>query len=128
MKAKWAFYLGVADPDYIKRADENRQTRYRIVEEELIRVWLQKRHGKEKRFRIYTGHLTTTQERERLWPLDRQVAAAYRQLRPYCDSLPDGQVQSLDDGFNAGEPYYPLSWLIADILENNIAVPQRRLA
>ena len=69
MKAKWAFYLGVADPDYIKRADENRQTRYRIVEEELIRVWLQKRHGKEKRFRIYTGHLTTTQERERLWPL-----------------------------------------------------------
>lgn len=65
MKAKWAFYLGVADPDYIKRADENRQTRYRIVEEELIRVWLQKRHGKEKRFRIYTGHLTTTQERER---------------------------------------------------------------
>lgn len=96
MKAKWAFYLGVADPDYIKRADENRQTRYRIVEEELIRVWLQKRHGKEKRFRIYTGHLTTTQERERLWPLDRQVAAAYRQLRPYCDSLPDGQVQSLE--------------------------------
>ena len=75
-----------------------------------------------------TGHLTTTQERERLWPLDRQVAAAYRQLRPYCDSLPDGQVQSLDDGFNAGEPYYSLSWLIADILENNIAVPQRRLA
>ena len=72
--------------------------------------------------------LTTTQERERLWPLDRQVAAAYRQLRPYCDSLPDGQVQSLDDGFNAGEPYYSLSWLIADILENNIAVPQRRLA
>ena len=69
MKAKWAFYLGVADPDYIKRADENRQTRYRLVEEELIRVWLQKRHGKEKRFRIYTGHLTTTQERERLWPL-----------------------------------------------------------
>ncbi len=55
---------------------------------------------------------------------DRQVAAAYRQLRPYCDSLPDGQVQSLDDGFNAGEPYYSLSWLIADILENNIAVPQ----
>lgn len=94
----------------------------------VIRVWLQKRHGKEKRFRIYTGHLTTTQERERLWPLDRQVAAAYRQLRPYCDSLPDGQVQSLDDGFNAGEPYYSLSWLIADILENNIAVPQRRLA
>ena len=39
---------------------------------------------------------------------DRQVAAAYRQLRPYCDSLPDGQVQSLDDGFNAGEPYYSL--------------------
>ena len=77
---------------------------------------------------INTGHLATTQERERLWPLDRQVAAAYRQLRPYCDSLPDGQVQSLDDGFNAGEPYYSLSWLIADILENNIAVPQRRLA
>ena len=39
MKAKWAFYLGVADPDYIKRADENRQTRYRIVEEELISAY-----------------------------------------------------------------------------------------
>ena len=94
MKAKWAFYLGVADPDYIKRADENRQTRYRIVEEELIRVWLQKRHGKEKRFRIYTGHLTTTQERERLWPLDRQVAAAYRQLRPV---VPE-KLRTLDHG------------------------------
>ncbi len=124
MKAKWAFYLGVADPDYIKRADENRQTRYRIVEEELIRVWLQKRHGKRETF----SHLHRPSDHHtgkgKVMAPDRQVAAAYRQLRPYCDSLPDGQVQSLDDGFNAGEPYYSLSWLIADILENNIAVPQ----
>lgn len=113
----------LADPDYIKQAGENRQTRYRIVEGELIRVWLQKKRGKEKRFRIHTGHPTTTQERERAMATDQQTTAAYRRLSPYCDSLPDSQTQSLDDGLDAEEPYYALSWLIADILENDVTVP-----
>ena len=58
---------------------------------------------------------------------DRQASAAYRRLRPYCDSLPEDQIQSLDDGFDAGEPYYALSWLIADILENGVNVPKDTL-
>ena len=68
-KVKWAVMETVADPDCVKPAGENRQTRYKIVEDELIRVWLQKKRGKEKRFRIHTGHPTTIQERERLWHL-----------------------------------------------------------
>ena len=52
---------------------------------------------------------------------------AYEQLRPYANSLPESQIFALDEGLNAGESYLALSWLIADLLENNIDVPKELL-
>lgn len=54
---------------------------------------------------------------------DTQCEAAYRRLRPYCDGAvaPD-ELESLDSGLT-DEPYYALSWLIADILGNHVDTP-----
>lgn len=75
-KVRWAVMEAVAAPDYVKTAGANRENRYKMVDDVLIRVWLQKKRGNDQRFRIHTGHPTTQQEREMLWPL------ISRQLKP----------------------------------------------
>ncbi|GAA0634888.1 hypothetical protein [Bifidobacterium pullorum] len=54
---------------------------------------------------------------------DTQCKTAYGRLRPYCDGSiePDG-LELLDSGLS-DEPYYALSWLIADILSHDTSVP-----
>jgi len=66
-KIQWAVKETAADPDIILPAGMNREYRYKMIGYDLIRVWLQKKRGKEKRFRIYAAYPTTLQEKERLW-------------------------------------------------------------
>lgn len=54
---------------------------------------------------------------------DEEAFPLYRELRPYCDALAEDLLQGLDTGFAAGEYYYALSWLIADVLEHDLDVP-----
>lgn len=54
---------------------------------------------------------------------DAHLVETYRALREPCDGLlPDESLDDYDASVNE-EPYYTLSWLIADILENNTPVP-----
>lgn len=52
---------------------------------------------------------------------------AYSRLRPHCTGTIDADsLESLDIGLNE-EPYYTLSWLIADILDDDVDVPKDAL-
>lgn len=52
------------------------------------------------------------------------ITEAYGTLRGLCDGIiPEDRLNGDDDGFEAGERYYALSWLIADILEQNAEIP-----
>lgn len=53
------------------------------------------------------------------------IAETYGTLRDLCDGLiSEDCLNGNDDGFKAGERYYALSWLIADILEQNVEIPE----
>lgn len=58
---------------------------------------------------------------------DEEAFPLYRELRPYCDALDEELLQDLDTGFESGEYYYALSWLIADVLEHDLNVPRNVL-
>lgn len=58
---------------------------------------------------------------------DAKAFPLYKELRPYCDALDEEMLWGLDTGFEAGEYYYALSWLIADVLEHGIDVPRNVL-
>lgn len=65
---KHAVMESVADPDLTRTTKDGlRENRYRMVYDQLIRVWLQKRRSTHGRFMINTAHMTTDQEREALW-------------------------------------------------------------
>lgn len=60
----------VASPDLVKSMkDGNREERYRLVDEEIIRVWLQKKRNTHGRFMINTAFPTMGKEKERAWRL-----------------------------------------------------------
>ena len=56
------------------------------------------------------------------------ITEAYGTLRGLCNSvIPEDRLNGDDDGFEAGERCYALSWLIADILEQNADISQDML-
>lgn len=66
-KIKWAVMQAVIDPDKTREYDANRQKCDRIVEDQIIRVWLQKTRATHGRYAIWTAYPITGQEREKLW-------------------------------------------------------------
>jgi hypothetical protein len=56
---------------------------------------------------------------------DQQVMAAYRKLLPFLQqALGEEQVNSLNQGIAAGEPYEALGWLMSSINQPGITVPK----
>ena len=121
-KIKWAVEETVVAPDLVIPGGRERQTLYKIVEDEIIRVWLQKHRRSIHRPHGTPGRASAKGE---AMATDSQCEAAYRWLRPYCDVLEE--AEELDYGLAAGEQYYALSWLISAILENHATVPQEPL-
>ncbi|OFQ96666.1 hypothetical protein [Alloscardovia sp. HMSC034E08] len=59
---------------------------------------------------------------------DREYEEAYQQLKKYCAGTPVvDEFVDLDEGADAGEQYYSLSWLFASILEHQVAIPRNVL-
>jgi hypothetical protein len=67
-KIKYAVLETIADPEFVRTtADGLRESRYRMVDDQYIRAWLQKRRNTRGRFMVNTAHVTTDEEKERLW-------------------------------------------------------------
>ena len=54
-------------PDLVIPGGGERQTLYKIVEDEIIRVWLQKTRNTGGRFTVHTAHPVVPQQKEKLW-------------------------------------------------------------
>lgn len=66
-KIKWAVEETVVAPDIVIPGGEQRRTLYKIVEDEIIRVWLQKTRNTGGRFSVHTAHPVVPQQKEKLW-------------------------------------------------------------
>ena len=56
---------------------------------------------------------------------DQQAAQAFRRLRPYLAPVMDEwELTALDGGFEAGEPYFALSYAVASIPSYQVDVPR----
>lgn len=66
-KIKWAVEETVVAPDLVIPAGRERQTLYKIVEDEIVRVWLQKTRNTGGRFTVHTAHPVVPQQKEKLW-------------------------------------------------------------
>lgn len=66
-KIKWAVEETVVAPDLVIPGGGERQTLYKIVEDEIIRVWLQKTRNTGGRFTVHTAHPVVPQQKEKLW-------------------------------------------------------------
>lgn len=66
-KIKWAVEETVVAPDLVIPGGRERQTLYKIVEDEIIRVWLQKTRNTGGRFTVHTAHPVVPQQKEKLW-------------------------------------------------------------
>jgi hypothetical protein len=66
-KIKWAVMQTVTDPQRTREYDANREKRDRIVDGQIIRVWLQKTHATQRRYTVWTAYPISEQERARLW-------------------------------------------------------------
>lgn len=68
---KWAVKETVVNPDLPPKmsGDSARQKRVKIIEDQIIRVWLQKHRSSDKRYKVWTAYPLTEQERSKLWPI-----------------------------------------------------------
>lgn len=66
-KIKWAVEEAVVAPDLVIPGGGERQTLYKIVEDEIVRVWLQKTRNTGGRFTVHTAHPVVPQQKEKLW-------------------------------------------------------------
>lgn len=54
----------------------------------------------------------------------QEISETYIELRNLCDGrIPEDCLSGNDDGFECGERYLALNWLIADVLENEANIP-----
>lgn len=68
-KIRWAVKETVADADYTYTSNGgHKEQRYKLIDGQIIRVWLQKRHSTHGRYMINTAHPITEQQRRELWP------------------------------------------------------------
>lgn len=67
-KVKWAVKETIVSPDLaVTAADGNREQRYKIIEDTIIRVWLQKRRSTKGRWMVNTSHPMADEAKEQLW-------------------------------------------------------------
>lgn len=66
-KIKWAVMQTIADPDRSREYGTNRQKCDRIIEDQIVRVWLQKTRTTQGRYTVWTAYPITGQERGKLW-------------------------------------------------------------
>lgn len=67
-KVKWAVYETICAPDIVDAAtDGNREYRYKIIEDMVIRVWLQKRRNTKGRFMVNTAYPMMADGKDLIW-------------------------------------------------------------
>ena len=66
-RIKTAVLETIIAPDIVVEAGSNRKQLYKIVDEEVIRVWLQKTKRTHGKYKLHTAHRVLGQEKERRW-------------------------------------------------------------